>query len=357
MERIDLLIDHESLVPDGTKLGKYFGYWSDLEIKRSIDAYSEASFRSPFEPDRKEFRDLFRPFSFKPLKVLHELSPLFTGTLVDVRPSEEPDARTIDVTGYGLPGVLNDCTTPAPTDEKPIEFKKLGLRAICTKLLEPFGLGVEFRADEGALFDKVKLDIDKEIHTFLVELAQQRNLVLSNTRDGKLLVWKSVDPGNPRARLVAGEPPITNVTPEFNPQEYFSELTGFAKKKRRKAPAKWTEPNLWLRDILRPHSFKLDDTERGDAREATRAKLGRMFANVVSYQVDVPTWRDPQNELWEPNTTVTLKAPGAMCYRETELLVREVTLKQNAQAESASLNLVLPGAFSGKVPERLPWDE
>lgn len=357
MERVDVLIDHERLVQTGTKLGNFFGYWNDLEITLSIDSYSQASFRTPFEPTREEFRRLFRPFSFRPMKVMHELQPFFTGTLVDVRPNLEPNGRTLEVSGYALPGVLNDCTTPAPTSEKPLEFKNLGLRAICTKLCAPFNIGVEFRADEGAPFEKVKIEVDKEIHPFLVELAQQRNLVLSDTRDGKLLCWKSVAVGEPRARFVSGKPPITSIAASFSPQDYFSELTGFAQKKRGKKPARSTLLNPWLRDILRPNSFKLDDTERGDAPEATRAKMARIFGKMASYQVDVPGWRDQQKRLWEPNTTVTLLAPEAMCYRETELLVREVTLSQNAESETASLNLVLPGAYSGVLPEVLPWDE
>jgi prophage tail gpP-like protein len=151
---------------------------------------------------------------------------------------------------------------------------------------------------------------------------------------------------------------VSSVSASFSPQDYFSELTGFAQKKKRKAAAKWTELNPWLREILRPNSFKLDDAERGDAPEATKAKLARMFGNMASFQIDdLPTWRDPQGDLWEPNTTITLLAPEVMCYRRVELLIREVVLKQSATSETASLNLVLPGSFSGVAPTELPWDE
>jgi prophage tail gpP-like protein len=357
MENVDVLIDKERLLPDGQKLGDYFAFWEEIEVVRSMDAVSTAKFKAPFEPSRKTFRSLFRPFSFKPLKVRHELLPFFTGTLVDVRPSLEPNSRTVDVSGYALPGVLGDCTTPAPSDEKPLEFKNLGLRAICSRLCAPFGLEVEFLDDEGPPFERVRLEIDKKVLDFLADLAKQRDLVLSDTREGKLLCWRPAAIGNPRARLVAGQPPVTSISADFSPQGYYSELTGFAQKKRRKAAAKWTELNPFLTEILRPDSFKLDDTERGDARDATRAKLGRMFANIASFQVDMPGWRDPQGRIWEPNTTVTLLAPECMVYRETELVVREVTLRQSATSETASLNLVLPGAFSGDVPSVLPWDE
>jgi hypothetical protein len=46
-----------------------------------------------------------------------------------------------------------------------------------------------------------------------------------------------------------------------------------------------------------------------------------------------------------------------MIYRETEMLIRDVSLRQDPGGETAALHLVLPGAFSGAMPEFLPWDE
>jgi prophage tail gpP-like protein len=81
-----------------------------------------------------------------------------------------------------------------------------------------------------------------------------------------------------------------------------------------------------------------------------------MFANALTIVVNVPTWRDPKGKLWKPNTTVTLLEPNAFIYKETEFLVRDVYLKQSKAEKSASLGLVLPGAFSGSAPAELPWD-
>jgi prophage tail gpP-like protein len=71
----------------------------------------------------------------------------------------------------------------------------------------------------------------------------------------------------------------------------------------------------------------------------------------------MPGWRDPQGDLWQPNKTMLLTAPRAMIYRRTELLIRSVTLRQKADVETASLELCLPGAFNGKTPDFMPWDE
>lgn len=357
--------------------GKSFAHWFDLEVKLSVDAFDAVSFSAPFEPDRKDFRELFKPFSFQPVDLKLNGDPLFTGTMIGVEPRVDANSKTVAITCYSLPGVLCDCTAPTGFGHKgrrsragaiPLEFTKLTLREIARQLCEPFGIPIEFRHDPGAPFEKVAIKIEQKIHEFLVELAKQRGLVMTNNEDGSLLFWQSIKRGAPVAQLVEGIAPVSSVQATFSPQEYYSEATGYAPAKHRKSGGCYTVLNKWLGkgiddgtdpiNNFRPISWKFDDTERQDAPAATKAKIARMFANMASFVIeDIPTWRDPDGRLWDPNTSLTLTAPGAMIYRETELLIREVTLRQNKDKLSASLGLVLPGAFSGEMPETLPWLE
>lgn len=341
----------------------YFGNWTEVEIELGIDSFSTASFTAPFERGRAEFRELFRPFKYREFEVDTHLVTLFKGYGVNTSPKTSSSESSVTFGGYAKPGSFCDCTIPVfdkNSDKAPPkrEFKKVGLRAIAESLCAPFGIELDFAGPEGKPFDKVCIAPDKKIFDFLKELAQQRNLVINNTTGGKLRFWQSVKPGNPVARFEDGRSPCGAVEAEFSPQEYFSQITGFASRKRGKAPVKWTETNPWLTQPLRSHTFKLEDTERADAREATQAKMGRMFANIVTYTIpNIPTWRDPSGELWQPNTTVELLAPDAMVYGWTEMLIRKVKLKQTKDATTADLVVCLPGAFNGKTPNRLPWDE
>lgn len=336
--------------------GTTFRGWSDLEVTLGLDRHSTAGFVAPFDSERPEVRQTFRPFEFPDLDITIGGKPLFSGTLVDVVPRVDANSKTITVSAYSKPAVLEDSTAPASL--VPLESNNLGLRQIATRLASAFGLGVVFEADEGARFSRVAPDTSDRVQTFLTKLAQQRGLVISSTPDGELLFRRATTTGSPVVKLEQGKAPLMSVTPTFDPQSYYSEITGYASAKRGRAGSKHTEQNTRLAGgALRAMAFALDDTEKADAPDAVKAKLGRMFGNMVSYVAEVPTWRDPKGGLWEPNTTLTVKAPDAMIYRETELLIRDVVLRQSATSRTASLGLVLPSAFSGEIPSRLPWDE
>jgi prophage tail gpP-like protein len=355
--------------------GKNFAHWFDFEFKYAVDSFHTVSFKAPFEPKNKAFRDLFLPFSFAPVQFLLNGDSLFTGTMLTPEPDVSADSSSVTVNCYSLPGVLEDCEAPSGFGRKgrrstvgaiPLEFKGLTLQAIANQLCAPFGITVIFRGDPGAPFAKVAIKIEEKIHKFLVELAKQRGFVMTNDVNGNLIFWKAITQGAPVVQFVAGVPPFVGLKANFSPRDYFSEITGYAPAKHRKAGSHYTVLNPWLGDGVddgsapinnhRPTSCKFDDTERQDAPDATLAKMGRMFANLVNYDTgDLPTWRDPDGKLWDVNTSVTALAPSAMIYRETELLIREVTLKQSKDKLCANLNLVLPGAFSGRIPETLPW--
>lgn len=347
--------------------GKEWLYWDDIEVTRSIDTHSTVGFSAPFEVDRKEFRDTFRPFSYAPLEVRVNGEPLFTGTMIDVKPNLTVDERVVQISAYSKAAVLEDSNIPA--NQAPFEARGLSLRQIAERLGAPFGISVAMTVPDPSAFKKVntkqrtldtKLESDQKIQDFLGDLARQRGLVISDTARGDLLFQKSVAPGNPVARFEEGTPPLLSVTPTLNPQQYFTEITGFRLAKRGSAGSAYTERSRerLAGGVLRSLSFRIDDVEKADVPAAVRAHIGRMLAEAVSYVIVVPTWRDPHGKLWAPNSTVVLKAPSAFVYRDYEFLIRDVVLHQSRDERTASLGLVMPGVFSqDALPKTRPWDE
>jgi prophage tail gpP-like protein/phage tail protein X len=334
--------------------GERFRFWDSVTITLSMDALDAIEFSAPFEIDNAKFREIFRPLSFQDLSITVGGRLLFTGTMLTPKPATDPESRTVSVTGYSKPGVLNDCTMPASSF--PLEFNGLGLKEIAATVCAPFGLSVTFAADQGAIFERVAIEPGAKVLQFLAGLARQRNLVISSTFAGGLLFQQSVNTGQPVARLEEGVSPLTSVTPQYKEQEYYSHVTGIQPATLGIGGSQFTVSNSRLKGVIRPFTFAADDTLGADAKGAVEAKTGRMFASVVSYSISVAGWRDPQGDLWVPNRTIKLLAPGAMIYNEYEFVIRSVNLIKTSDSESATMVLVLPGSFEGKIPEAMPWD-
>lgn len=340
--------------------GQRFRGWESVTITRSLDSFDSVELSAPFDPTDPIHRAVFRPFSFKSVAVYVGTELLFAGTMVPVIPRRQPSRSSVQVGCYSRPGVLSDCTPPASAagaEETPLEFNNLTLAEIAGRLAAPFGVAVAVAGDVGAAFDRVACRPTSRVAAFLADLARQRNLLLSNTVDGALLLRQPRDGGEPVARLREGAPPLTEVTPQFSPQSYYSHVSGLEPVTLGTAGGAETVRNPHLDGVVRPFSFTVKDAVGGDVPAAVAAKAGHMFGNMVSYQASVAGWRDAGGALWSPDTTVTLQAPGAMVYRDYELLVRSVRLTATASRKSASLGLVLPGAFRGEIPETLPWDD
>lgn len=334
--------------------GQRFRFWDKVRITRALDSMDTVEFGAPFDADTRGFKESFRPFSFKPVAITVGGEPLFTGTMVGVSPVVENNQRVISINGYSLPGVLNDCTPPASSF--PLEFNNQGLREIASAIAAPFGLTILFEADQGAVFERVACEPGKKALAFLTELAKQRNLILSSTERGGLVFRQSADGARPVARLQQGSAPVLSVTPFFSPQEYYSHITGIEPVIIGLEGSQFTVKNPRLQGVTRPITFKAPDTLDADVKGAVEAKAGRMFGNMAYYAVRVATWRDPNGDLWRPNTSVKLQASEAMIYNEYEFVIRSVEFSRERAVKSATLNLVIPGSFSGKIPETLPWD-
>lgn len=334
--------------------GRVFSGWTSATVARALDAPDTLELLAPFDPADPVLRQSLRPFSYHPADVFVAGEPFFTGTLVGVDPSVGVGQRTVGASCYSLPGVLADSTMPASS--YPIEYAGLNLAQIAARVCRPFGLAVVFDVDPGAPFEQVACKPGQRVADFLTGLAQQRGIVIGSTPGGALLFSRSAVTGQPVAVLDEDERPVLSVVPAFSPQQYHSHVTGISPVAVGDAGSQITVTNPLLTGVLRPTTFTVNDAEGGTVTAAVRAKAGRMFANMVSYTVGLSTWRTPGGELWRPNTTVRLRAPGAMVYSSYEFEIRSVRFTRTESSETAELNLILPGSYAGAIPEALPWD-
>jgi prophage tail gpP-like protein len=336
--------------------GLRFRYWSKIRIERAIDNLDTVELDSPFDPSDLYLRSVFRPFEYSPITISVNDDTFFTGVVVQTPPILSATSNTVSIGAYSSPGVLGEC--PPPITVLPLEFKKQNLHEIARTLVEPFKIEIVADIDPGPAFDKVAKKPNEAVLRFVASLAKQRNQVMGSDETGALVFRQAIESGPTVALLKQGASPLIGITPTFNPSQYYSEITGIQPVRvRSKKSVKFTVRNTLLPNVTRPFIFDVPNSKDGDIETAVKAKMSRMYANMVSYSVDVATWRDPQDKLWAPNTMISVEAPGAMIYKPSIFLIRSVTYRRDEKTETASLDLVLPGSFTEVQPGGFPWDE
>jgi prophage tail gpP-like protein len=342
--------------PDETQVrieGQRFRYWTSIRWTSHIDQFGSVQFFAPYEPEQKSFRDTFVPLDEKSIEI-HVGGELVQRSFMMVVPgASDVQTNIFAVPGISQVGITSRCTMPI--ESYPMEFKNQNLEQIARKMLEPWGFGVIFEDDPGPAFEKVRAEPTRNVWPFLAKLARQRGLIISDTPQSNMKFWKSVDLGVPVAILTEGQSPLINVMPSIRPESFYSDITGIKRVRRGSRGSSHTVRNPHL-DAIRPHNFVTPDAKGADAKTAAEAKTGRMFGSVVEYRVRLATWRDPLGALWQPNTLIRLQAPGSMIYQPYTFLIRAVEFSRDANTSTATLRLVPPGAYSGKIPKVMPWE-
>jgi prophage tail gpP-like protein len=359
--------DEVTLLIDGV----IFSYWESVTINTQIDTFSTVNFTAPFEPDDLDARRVLVPLSFKLIQLFIGGEPYFFGRMLPIVPSLESDKRTVEVGCYSYPATLNDCTIPV--GQKP-EFIDVGILSISDEICEPFAINVIepvlptelFATNEDPFnpetfrnynepFAKVSIDVGEKIIEFLSKLAARRNILITDNANGDLVYLRANSGGISVAHLQEGHSPLLSVVPELKTQEWYSDITGVQSQKMTlEGSASYTLKNKFLPGVFRPYTFKVKDVDT-TVQPAVESKFARMVANVVTYKIEVIGWRDQAGRLWTKNTMLDVTAPSAMIYERYQFLIKGVEFRVNAERQTAVLSLVLPGSFTGVLPETLPW--
>lgn len=338
-------------------MGQYYTGFTGFTLVRSVSGTDGFSFSSVWNEKSANLRNAFRPFSYPTFDVYFDDDLVFTGKALPPTPSVQPNAQTINVQGYPLCGVLVDSCLPPSLF--PAEYSGLDLKQIAETVCEPFGIGVVVQGSVGSPFEKVDVGLDDKVWDFLSKLAEQRNMFLTNTVDGNLLIYR------PKIEAVSatfkqGEVPFISCSPEFDGQKMYSHITGYTKTSKTADSQKYTYENKLLinRGVLRCWGKQIDDAVEGTLEESVKALAGKMFAQCVKYKLVVSGHRDKNGRVYRENMAVSVKAPGAEIYRETKLLADEVTLTRDDRGgEQTTFTLVLPESRTGALPEVFPWEE
>jgi prophage tail gpP-like protein len=332
--------------------GQRIGTFNDFELALSIDAISKCSFTVPNEPVT---RAIFIPLLSQKITVDLSGQRLFTGRCESPRVTNSPTQKSMEISCYSDPGVLERCT---PSIEKfPLEWKWFLLEQIILDLCGEHGIGVVFSAPTTARFKRVNIEPDQNVLEFITDLASQRGLFFRDNPYGQLVLQKEPVAGPLVSFLEIGKHPTESISLSIDESRYYSSVTGIvpAKSKRTKIGAKFTVRNPFATDVIRAYTYECKDIDPGELPVAVTSAAGRMFAGLISCEAEVATWDNDLGQVYQPGQSVSVKSEEDFITTPFQFMITSVVLQKTAGATTTSLSLALPGTYNGQIPTRLPW--
>jgi prophage tail gpP-like protein len=341
-----------SIICGGVKFTGFTSY----SLKLNYDSFDTFSFSAPYDTGIKELQEITTPFAFKLCEVFYNNTLVFKGTLLTPDPELTNKSSEITLQGYPLCGVLNDCMIP-PT-KYPLQCMGINMKGIADAACAPYSIPVIFDGEVGANFTEVSIEPTDKILDFLSRLAKQRNLLFTNNEKGQLVFFNPIVE-KPFVTFKEGKLPLISIKPKFKAQDFYSHITGFGKTDAEYPSLAYTFQNKYLinKGIIRHHSLTVEDsTTISDLENAVKAHAGRMFADCVSFEIKCENHVNEKNEVFQKGMSVCVSAPSAMITKETTFIARNVELSRTIEGKTATITLVLPGSYTGKIPEVFPWE-
>jgi len=330
--------------------GKEIKILDDFVIAISLDAISKCNFAVP---NVQKMRDIFKPQKDQRLQVLYDGEVLLTGRCA----SPSPNGETLLISGDSLPAVLE---TSSPSIKKyPLEWKQSKLETIAEDVCLEHGISVQFSSKTSANFKRVDYPIGGRVLGFLSNLASQRGMIITSTFDGKLLIHKGETiADNSTSFFQENKHPVIDIRLEISENNYYSSITGLMPKKSRRGSLgkHYTVQNPYKTYRICAETYEVKDIDEGELPKAVESKAGRMFGEFCSVKAEVSTWLNDIGTLLLPGQIVAVQSSQNFIDEPFNFLIRTVNLQKKSNSETATLDLCLPGVFSGEIPGRMPWE-
>lgn len=337
--------------------GKQFDFFNDLKLDlKYASVGSTFSFKSYFDPENTEHRAIFKPYTYPIVEILDDNNNrLLRGRIINNGFTDSSIKSLVSLSGYSLPGVLEDC--PIPLSLYPLQSDGKSLKEIAEAIIEPFGLNLVISSSVSSLadevFEKSVASPSQTIKSYLDELASQKNIVISHTDAGSLLFTKARSNARPIAQFLGGIPEI-KMTLSTNGRTTHNEITVYKQADIDNDNAGEETVNNPFVGIFRPTTKEQTSGDDIDTSQAGKNALSAELRSIVlTIELDRWTWNDGDKIMMKPNNIITVHNHDLYLYQFVRFFVESIAFSETKDKETAVLTCVLPEVYNGETPRNI----
>lgn len=338
-------------------------------VMRAIDVVApEWSAEISWVPGRdKALDERVRPYSYCPAQVYLGPKLVNNGLLYVTGNDLDAGDETKTLKGASLTADLVDSHVPPEVVEHVggqwrYSWTGLSVWNIANAICPALGIGVMTDIGDVTLvgqerrvtepFEEVKAKITETYAALITRLASQRGMLVTSDEYGNLFLTAARTAGLVVANLEEGRPPVQKFAATFDGRKRFHTYAVYGQSGM--ADDIHAEAVDDVVPSSRTANFVVGDVSAGNVSIAAAWRRSRQLAEALTIPLPVSGWYAPRDELWTPNTKVSLTAPSLHCPDGFTFLVRAVEYLHEQNSQAATLYLVPPQAYTGEDLEE-PW--
>ena len=328
---------------------EYFDSFTLNLIHNSVASSFDFDFY--FDPSNPIHKDVFNPTHFHSVEIFEGKEKLLTGTLLSTSFNSSSSKELSGASGYSLPGVLEDCQIPV--ELYPLQSDQKTLKEIIEHFISKFGFGlvisdsVKDLADE--VYDTTTADASQPIKEYLSSLCSQKNIILSHTSNGNLLLTRANSFGRNLYNFKKNDTAVLNMSLAFNGQPMHSDIT------TQKQASIDTENagESSLKNPFVPYTFRplvkiqTSGTDN-DTDKVAKNLRSKELANIT-ISIKLNTWY-LNNQFIKPNNIITIQNDEIFIYKTTRFFIESISYTQTKDTTEAVLTCVLPQVYNDSEP-------
>ncbi len=333
-------------------------FFNNFTLSMKYDSVgSSFSFVFYFDPENSEHERLFQPGHNHQVDVEHNGELLLRGFMLNHGFSNASQKGLTSVSGYSLCGVLEDSSIPV--ELYPLQSNDKTLREIANHLISKFNFSLVVDSSVAARVD-TRYDIStaaegQSMKSYLSELCSQRDVIMSHTPEGNLLMTQAKTRQTPIYHF-EGDVVGTSMGLSVKGQKMHSHITVM----KQASITGGNAGEVTIRNPFVPFTYRPlvktqtsgDDT---DTAEAARNILAKELKNIV-LTITTKTW-EIDGKVIKPNSIITVRNPELYLYNTNKWFVESVALTGNESETTAVLTCVRPEVYNKDTPEYIFIDD
>tara|TARA_R110000803_G_scaffold49003_2_gene101905 strand:- start:324 stop:1355 length:1032 start_codon:yes stop_codon:yes gene_type:complete len=324
-------------------------FWSKYTVSLRFDSIASVfSFSYYYDDESRTNTDISAVLDYKKCSLIEGNKTILTGVILNHGFGSEVKKELSSISGYSLPGILNDVVMPPSS--YPLQFDKLTLKEITNKLCKPFGINFIIMPSVASLMNapiaETEIEPTEKVGEYLAKMASDRNIVLTHSPEGYLVFTKAETEGVSVFDF-GGDSVATSKALSVNGQGMYSEVTALAESDDIPANAsEETIKNPYVEEF-RPTVVVQTSGSSVSTKETARTALGQQLKNI-KLTVHVARLTDKNGDLWKPNTIITVVDDDLKIFKKSRFFIEEVTFSVDTKSETAILTCVVPEVYNNE---------